>query len=182
MERLWQALDQGAPLPPKPVVITFDDGYVDAVTTIAPALRRYGWPATFFVITGRVGERAFLTWPQIERLDREGMDVASHTVDHLPLPSLDPSRRAYELTASRRALEAHLGHPVRWFAYPIGPYDAASEQSVREAGYLLAFTTAPGARLTAADAMAEPRVRVHGLGASLSEFAAAVTAAEQGGA
>lgn len=180
LERVQRALVAGAPLPPRPVVITFDDGYVDDVTTIAPALRRYRWPATFFVITGRIGQAAFLTWPQILRLDREGMDIGSHTVDHVPLPSLDPARRAYEVTESRRVLQEHLGHAVDWFAYPIGPFDAASEEAVRQAGYLLAFTTAPGSTLATQSAMAEPRVRVHGLGASLAEFEGELTAAERG--
>jgi len=65
---LFRALEYGRPLPPRPVVLSFDDGYVDDVATVAPLLRRRGWPAAFFVITGRAGARAFVTWPQIRAL------------------------------------------------------------------------------------------------------------------
>jgi peptidoglycan/xylan/chitin deacetylase (PgdA/CDA1 family) len=173
---LFQALERGAPLPRRPVVLTFDDGYVDAVTTILPLLHRYGWPATFFVITGRAGERAFLTWPQIVRLDRAGMDVGSHTVDHVELPGLSASEREREIVDSRRALRRHLGHSEYWFAYPAGRYDGSSEAALSAAGYLLAFTTDPGSTISAATPMAEPRVRIHGQG-TLADFAAAVASA-----
>src|SRR5262249_16976854 len=108
--QLFRALEQGTPLPRRPVVLTFDDGYGAAVVTLLPLLRRYGWPASFFVITGRAGARAFLTWPQIVELDRVGMDVGSHTVDHLELPSLDPAQRGREVLGSKRELQRHLGH------------------------------------------------------------------------
>lgn len=176
--QLFRALYLGDRLPHRPVVLTFDDGYVDAVTTIAPILQKRRWPATFFVITGRAGARAFLTWPEMVALDRAGMDVASHTVDHVELPSLSAQQRMRELRDSRRALERHLGHPVYWFAYPAGRFDATSEVAVREAGYLLAYTTAHGSTISSATPMAEPRVRVRGEG-SVAEFAAAVAAASR---
>lgn len=174
--RLFRALELGAPAPPRPVVLTFDDGYVDAATTIAPLLRRYGWPATFFVITGRAGARAFLTWEQMAALDRAGMDVASHTVHHLELPGLDAAGRWAEITRSKRELERHLGHPVYWFAYPAGAFDAASEADLCRAGYLLSYTTQYGASISSARPEAEPRIRVHGQW-TVADFAAAVTAA-----
>lgn len=174
--RLFRALYLGDRLPRRPVVLTFDDGYVDAVTTILPVLQKRRWPATFFVITGRAGARAFLTWPQMAALDRAGMDVSSHTVDHVELPGLSPEQRMRELRDSRRALEHHLGHPVYWFAYPAGRFDAASGAAVRQAGYLLAYTTAYGSTISSATPMSEPRVRVRGEG-SVAEFAAAVAAA-----
>jgi peptidoglycan/xylan/chitin deacetylase (PgdA/CDA1 family) len=173
---LFRALEHGAPLPPKPVVLSFDDGYVDDVTTVAPLLRRRGWPAAFFVITGRAGARAFLTWPQIRALDRAGMDVGSHTVDHVELPGLTAAGRRQELVASRQALERHLGHPVYWFAYPAGAWDATSAADARSAGYLLAFTTDPGSDQSSATPLSEPRVRIHGAD-SVEGFATAVTAA-----
>jgi peptidoglycan/xylan/chitin deacetylase (PgdA/CDA1 family) len=174
--QLFQALELGTPVPPRPIVLTFDDGYVDATTTIAPLLRRYGWPATFFVITGRAGARAFLTWDQIVALDRAGMDVASHTVDHVELPALSAAARWDEITRSKRALERHLGHPEYWFAYPAGAFDGASQADLRRAGYLLSYTTQYGASISSTSPEAEPRVRVHGQG-TVAEFAAAVSAA-----
>jgi peptidoglycan/xylan/chitin deacetylase (PgdA/CDA1 family) len=176
---LFRALYEGGPLPRRPVVLTFDDGYVDAVDTIQPILARHGWPATFAVITGRAGAAAFLTWSQIRALDRDGMDIASHSVDHVDLAGAGAADLQRELAGSRRALEAHLGHPVYWFVYPAGSYDAAAEQAARAAGYLLAYTTDPGSLITADGAMAEPRVRVHGAD-TVADFAAAVRGASAG--
>jgi peptidoglycan/xylan/chitin deacetylase (PgdA/CDA1 family) len=176
---LFRALYEGGPLPRRPVLLTFDDGYVDAVDAIQPLLARHGWPATFAIITGRAGATAFLTWPQIVALDREGMDIASHSVDHVDLAGAGTADLQRQLIASRRALEAHLGHPVYWFVYPAGSYDDAAEQAARAAGYLLAYTTDPGSLITADGAMAEPRVRIHGAD-TVPDFAAAVRAASAG--
>jgi peptidoglycan/xylan/chitin deacetylase (PgdA/CDA1 family) len=173
---LFKGLFRGAPLPRRPVVLTFDDGYVDATDAVLPVLEPRGWPATFFIITSRIGERAFLTWPQLRRLDRAGMDIGSHTVEHLELPSLADADRARQLTESRRTLERGLRRPVYWFCYPAGRNDAASAAAVGRAGYLLAYTTEPGSELRAADRLLLPRVRVRGEG-DLAEFAGTVRAA-----
>jgi len=96
------------------VALTFDDGYVDAVKDVLPVFEPLGWPATFSIISSRIGERAFLTAKQIKRLSAAGMDIGSHTVDHPELPSLGESSRAQQLTQSRKDLEKLVGHPVRW--------------------------------------------------------------------
>jgi peptidoglycan/xylan/chitin deacetylase (PgdA/CDA1 family) len=176
LRAVFLALYEGAPLPARPLVLTFDDGYVDAVTTIAPLLRRYGWPATFFVITGRLGETAFLTWPEVRALDSAGDEIGSHTVDHVDLPAADAASRWAEVADSKRALERHLGHPVYWFAYPAGRYDQEVEADLVRAGYLLAVTTDPGSTISSASPMATPRVRIAGPG-SVEQLAAAVRAA-----
>lgn len=173
---LFRAIEDGAALPRKPVVLTFDDGYVDATKDVLPVLEPLKWPATFFIISGRIGERAFLTAKQLKRLSGAGMDIGSHTVDHLELPSLSESSRAQQLTQSRKELEKVVGHPVRWFCYPAGRNDSASAASVAKAGYLLGYTTEGGSVLRADSLTQLPRVRVSG-GGSLQQFAAAVKAA-----
>ena len=178
-EALFRGLYEGAPLPPRPVVLTFDDGYVDDVVAVAPVLRRRHWPATLAVIAGRAGATAFLTWPQIVKLDREGMDIASHSMDHVELAGAGSADLQRQLVDSRRMLAAHLGHPVYWFVYPAGSYDAAAEAAAIEAGYLLAYTTDAGSTISSASPMAEPRVRVHGSD-SVESFGAAVSAASGG--
>lgn len=175
-ETLFRALLDGAPLPGKPVVLTFDDGYVDAVDAVLPVLAERDWPATFFVISDRIGEAAFLTWPQLRRLDAAGMDIGSHTLDHTELPSAGAAERARQLSESRSALEKGLGHPVYWFCYPAGRYDDASARAVRDAGYLLAYTTQPGSVLEPAARATLPRVRISG-GTSIAGFAQEIEAA-----
>lgn len=173
---LFRAIEDGAALPKKPVALTFDDGYVDATKDVLPVLEPLGWPATFFIISSRIGERAFLTAKQIKRLSAAGMDIGSHTVDHLELPSLSESSRAQQLRQSRKDLEKVVGHPVRWFCYPAGRNDSASAASVARAGYLLGYTTEGGSVLRADSLTQLPRVRISG-GGSLQQFAASVKAA-----
>jgi peptidoglycan/xylan/chitin deacetylase (PgdA/CDA1 family) len=143
---LYEALRFGLPLPARPVLITFDDGYRDVLWNAAPLLRRLRMPATEYVITARVGggDPSFLSWPELRRLERLGFDIGSHTVDHRDLTLLSPARARAELVESRRALQRHLGASVRWLSYPLGRVDPQVVRLARRAGYLLAVTTEPG--------------------------------------
>ncbi len=144
--QLYAALERRAPLPSHPVLITFDDGYRDILFNAAPVLHRLGMPAAAFIITDRVGgpDPSFLTWRQLRALERDGFTIGSHTVHHLPLPSLPSAQVLAELTRSRATLQQHLGEPVDWFAYPDGAENAAVVRLVEKAGYRLAFTTQTG--------------------------------------
>jgi peptidoglycan/xylan/chitin deacetylase (PgdA/CDA1 family) len=158
--QLFDALYKGAPLPPRPVLISVDDGYVDDVRTILPDLKRWHMVATFFVITGRMSEPGFLDAAQIRQLDRAGMDVGDHTAHHLDLRTLTSSELAAETAGSRQALERVLGHPVYFFAYPYGTFDATVVQAVRAAGFTMAYTTQSGITETTADPLTWPRIHV----------------------
>lgn len=144
--QLFDALEWGASLPPRPVLITFDDGYTDILWNAAPVLHRLGWPAAAFVITDRVNgpDPSFLTWRDLRDLERDGFTIGSHTVHHPDLATLPPAQAWLELTQSRHVLQDHLRAPIDWFAYPIGAEDRRVVRLVRKAGYLLAFTTRPG--------------------------------------
>ncbi len=161
----------GTPLPKKPVALTFDDGYDDAYTVARPILEQEREVATFYVVTGFLERRHYLTWSQVLALDREGMEIGSHTVHHASLPTLGGMLRQFELVASREALEAHLGHPVLDFCYPGGQLDAATELAVRQTGYLSATTTASGRATRGDDPFRLPRLRISG-GLTLRGFAA----------
>jgi len=152
-QQLFQALEFGGPLPAKPVMITFDDGYRDVLWNAAPVLARLHVPATAYVITGRISgpDSSFLTWPELSELERLGIEIGSHTVHHLELPGLTPANALDELIVSRRELERHLHHPAQWFAYPAGAVDAGVLPLVRRAGYVLAVTTRPGSYQNARD-------------------------------
>ena len=144
--QLYAALERGATLPARPVLVTFDDGYRNVLSNAAPVLRRLGLTATAYVITGRTSgsDVSFLTWGMLKALERKGVEIGSHTVTHAELPSLPDSVALQELIRSRRSLEDHLGHPVQWFAYPAGRFDAHAVALVRQAGYVLAVTTQSG--------------------------------------
>ncbi len=144
--QVFDALERGAPLPSKPIMITFDDGYRDVLWNASPVLERLGMPATEYVITGRTSgpDPSFLTWGELPVLEQRGITVGSHTVTHRPLTWLSSADALAELRDSRQALERHLGHPVQWFAYPYGDENAEVVDLARQAGYVLAVTTSGG--------------------------------------
>jgi len=159
---LWDALMCGRRLPARPILITFDDGYRDVFFHASPVLRRVGFRATAYVVSGRIsaGDPSFLTWPLLRALERRGIEIGSHTVAHRDLTALPDAALLADLKSSRRALEHRLGHPVAWLAYPFGHNDARVRRQARRAGYLLAVTTRPGARASAREPLALPRLRV----------------------
>lgn len=158
--QLFHALYDHKPLPSKPVLISVDDGYVDDVRTILPDLERWHMVATFFVITGRMTEPGFLDASQIRELDRAGMDVGDHTAHHVDLRLLTPSQLQAETAGSRKTLEAVLGHPVYFFAYPFGVFNDRVVQAVHDAGFTMAYTTAGGTTESTASPLTMPRLHV----------------------
>lgn len=131
--RAWQRGE--ATLPPNPVVITFDDGYVGNVRHALPLLVQYGFTATFFIVTNLVGTAHMMSWEQLAELERAGMDVESHSVSHPLLSTIDRERTFHELADSRRMLEDHLGAPVKHFALPYGDINEFYGECIERAGY-----------------------------------------------
>lgn len=158
--QLFDALYKGATLPPKPILISVDDGYVDDIRTVLPDLQRFHMVATFFVITGRMTEPGFMSAEQIRALDRAGMDVGDHTAHHLDLRMLTPSELRSETAGSRQVLQGVLGHPVYFFAYPFGAFDDAVVSAVRTAGFTMAYTTAGGSTENTSAPLTMPRIHV----------------------
>lgn len=159
---LFEALMCGRPLGPRPIMITFDDGYRDVFFKASPVLMRLGMRATAYVVSGRISGRdpSFLTWPLLHALERRGIEIGSHTVAHHDMTSLSDAEMLEDLTSSRRDLERELRHPVPWLAYPFGAYNERAETLARRAGYLLAVTTRPGTVQSARQPFALPRLRI----------------------
>jgi peptidoglycan/xylan/chitin deacetylase (PgdA/CDA1 family) len=117
------------------VALTFDDGSDDALRVVLPMLRQRGMRATFFVITGLVGTKGYLTWDGVRELEKAGMAIGSHTVNHARLPDLPEERAREELAASRRELERQLGHPVDLLAWPYNSLRASTVRLAEGVGY-----------------------------------------------
>lgn len=160
---LHAALLEGAPLPPQPIILTFDDGYSDHYTTVFPVLQEVGFTATFFIITGRqdAGDPAYMSWPQVQEMAAAGMNMESHTKSHYDLRSRDHEFLVYEMLGSRESLEAHAGGAARMFSYPAGRYDDLTLRTARELGVWRAVTTQPGAWHTTDNDLELPRLRVN---------------------
>ena len=100
---LYDFLAGQGTLPDRPVLITFDDGYVDNYTNAYPILKKYNLKATIFVVTGFLSKRkGYLTWDQLREMEQNGIAIESHTVTHAPLPDLPDERIREELVESKR--------------------------------------------------------------------------------
>ncbi|HET6381878.1 MAG TPA: polysaccharide deacetylase family protein [Armatimonadota bacterium] len=142
--QLWRHLTQGTPVPPHPVVLTFDDANEGQFLYALPVLRKFHYHATFFIHTGYVGvttSKAHMTWEQLRQAEATGLvDVEGRTVTHpCNMPDLSPAQLDRELRGGIAAVQKHLGHPSLFFSYPCGHYNAKDEAAVRRAGFLLAF-------------------------------------------
>ncbi len=135
------------------VGLTFDDGYADFVQHVLPVLARLDFTATVFAIAGRLGgtntwdrdaeRKALMTAHQVRAAVDAGMEIGSHGLRHLPLPSLPPSRVAEETEASRAILQALSGQDVAGFCYPYGAVSTDVINAVRAAGYDYGCGTRP---------------------------------------
>jgi peptidoglycan/xylan/chitin deacetylase (PgdA/CDA1 family) len=122
-------------LPPRPVAITFDDGFSDNYPALVELVRR-GLRATIYVTTGAIGARDRLSAEQLARLaDMPSVEVGAHGVRHRRLDELDERELTEEVGGSKAQLEEVIGTSVRSFAYPHGAYDGAVRGAVTAAGY-----------------------------------------------
>ena len=106
--------------PPRSVVITFDDGYDDNFIYAFPILKKYGFPATIFMVAGEVGKPNFLNWEQLREMTYHGIAIGSHTITHCYLPRESRERMREEIFNSKKILEDELGGEVVSFCYPVG--------------------------------------------------------------
>ncbi len=174
LDTMYAALKYGAPLPPKPIILTFDDGYIDFYVNAYPILRKYNFHATSFIPTGLMNQGYYLNWAQIKEMDASGLiSFEAHSVHHPNLAALDEAQLRYEITESKRVLEAELGKPVNWFAYPYGASNFRTWQAVKEANFVGAVGTWSGMTESEGNLFDMPRIRMGGT-ITIAEFAAKI--------
>lgn len=169
---LTDYLLNGTPLPPKPIVLTFDDGYADNYDNALPVLRKYKFTGTFFIITQFVDDKkpGYMNWDQVEEMAIEGMEIGSHTLDHIDLRGKSRAIQSTEIAGSKAMIEARIGTPVKSFCYPASRYDALTISILRSTDYLGATTEIQGTLQSTADIYQLQRIRVRG-SYSVSDFA-----------
>lgn len=131
-------------LPDRPVLITFDDGYVDNYEEAYPVMKKYGFRGTIFLVINLMDQKGYLTWDQVKEMSADGMEFASHTVSHKPLTSFDRAGARYELRASKAAIEQATGKPCAFIAFPEGMYNDMIMEETKNAGYRYGFTIDTG--------------------------------------
>ncbi len=137
-ELLVQAITTGAELPPRPIIITFDDGDVDVYENAFPIMEKYGFTGVFYLVSNYIGQPNYITVEQIQQMAAAGWEIGSHSLNHLDLIK-NADRQREEIVQSKEQLEAMLGVPVRTFAYPFGRAGQAARDYVKFAQYIAAM-------------------------------------------
>jgi peptidoglycan/xylan/chitin deacetylase (PgdA/CDA1 family) len=160
----------GAPLPARPIVLTFDDGYADTHEQALPLLREHGFPATVFVTTGWLRDAGpwaagdpldrTMVWSQVKELHDSGIEVAAHSHSHAQLDQLEDGPLHDELSLGKKLLEERLDRPVPSIAYPYGYWSRRVRDAVEGAGYDQAAAVANAASQPGRNVFAMPRLTV----------------------
>jgi peptidoglycan/xylan/chitin deacetylase (PgdA/CDA1 family) len=144
LDRLIIHLRTGSPLPEKPILLTFDDGYGSHYEYVYPLLKKYKYPAVFSVYVKNMGintSRSHLTWEQLKIMAVDSLvTIAAHSQTHPPdLTKLSDEELISEVVKSKDILEKNLGESIRYFTYPTGKNDGRVRKLVSEAGYIAAL-------------------------------------------
>ncbi len=140
LEQVEKAWFDGGALPPRPVVISFDDGYRPQFTFALPQLRKHGWAG----VLNLKAEGSDLYESNVKAMVEAGWEIASHTINHSDLTTVDAATLEEEVSGSREILRRDYGVPVKNFCYPAGQYDETVIAAVEAAGYVGATTEIPG--------------------------------------
>lgn len=174
IDALLDSRHEGRPLPARPIVITFDDGFRDCIDYAVPVLQAHGFTAVFYLVAGLVGETsrwlarergvefALMDWGAAHDLETAGFHCGAHSMTHPRLTQLSPAACREELLRSRLVLEDQLGHEVRHLAYPFGLYDRTVSAIAAETGYRSACSVRIGFSPPDDDVLALHRVPVIG--------------------
>jgi len=139
-QQVYDYYASGVPLPDKPVMLSFDDNDDNQYTNAVPLLKKYGFTATFFIMTVSIDRENYMTAEQIKDLDKQGFDVQPHTWDHHMVTEYKTDADwQKQIVEPKKTIEEMLGHPTPFFAYPFGVYDAASAEKLKQYGYKGAF-------------------------------------------
>lgn len=173
LDELVEGLKNPGKLPEKPIILTFDDGYLDFYTTAAPLLAKYNMKGAVYVLSqgSKRGPGFYMTDEQIKELSTSPLiTIASHTQTHTYLKGRSEPTQRREIIESKKELEALIGKPVEHFAYPYGAFDETSLRLVKEAGYKSATSTIISTKNNLSNLHTLRRVRMGNL--SISWFTA----------
>jgi len=135
LDDLYAYVTEGKELPDKPIVLTFDDGYIDNYEDVLPILESYDMQATIFMISDAVNNHSILT-------------------------RIDPSKLDDEIKGGKDTLQAFMGKPIDYLAYPGGFNNAEIQRITSESGYKMAFTVTPGTVKPGQNLYALPRLAI----------------------
>lgn len=131
-------------LPEKPIILTFDDGYQNNYDNMLPILEEFSMKATVYVVTNDIGKEGYLTYDELFDMQKRGVELGSHTANHLPLTTLSAEKQESEIKLSKLMLEWKGLDTIYTFSYPNGAYDENLPKILEENEYLTAVTGEAG--------------------------------------
>jgi len=141
-DQLYAYLTTGAPLPPKPVMLTFDDTDLDQFTIARPTLAQYGYKGVYFVMTVSLGRPHYMTKDMVKQLADEGNQIGSHTWDHHNVKKYQGQDWVTQIDKPTKTLEALTGKKIKYFAYPFGLWNTQAFPELKQRGFVAAFSLA----------------------------------------
>lgn len=155
-------LQQGRPLPDKPVILTFDDGYRDNYENAFPLLRERQMHATFFIVIDFINRERpeYLTWDMVREMYAGGMSIEVHGIDHTTLRSRNQADLEFQALRSYETIQDRIGFRPRFLSYPAGEYDSATIEIFRSANYWAGVTTVQGATQSSEKLFELQRIRI----------------------
>jgi peptidoglycan/xylan/chitin deacetylase (PgdA/CDA1 family) len=161
------------PLPPRSIVITFDDGFKNFYDVAYPILNNLGFSATVFLVPGHCGKNNkwegqsekvpildLLGWEEIREMANNGIDFGAHTMNHADLPELSIERASEEVVNSKQMIEKNLGKNVQFFAYPYGSLNSEIKAVIKN-NFLAACSVRLDVVNINSDIFALPRVEMY---------------------
>lgn len=149
------------PLPEKPIVLSFDDGYRSMYDTVLPLLLAREMQATFFLYPSKFNTPTGLTPEMVADLANNGMEIGSHTSTHKDLTKISANQLEKELVDSKNYLQEVTGKPIDFLCYPAGRFNEQVIQESKKAGYLAAVTTQMGKAKNKQDPFQWKRIRIN---------------------
>lgn len=137
--QLYNYLVYGAALPPKPIILSFDDTQESQYSIGAAEMNKYGFKGVFFIMTISIDRPRYMSKEQIKNLSDSGHEIAAHTWDHHMVTKYAGEDWNIQLQKPQQQLEAITGKPVKYFAYPFGLWNQAAFPQLKSRGYQLAF-------------------------------------------
>jgi len=145
-DQLYAYLNTGAPLPSKPIMLTFDDTDLDQFTVVNPTLKKYGFKAVYFIMTVSIGKKGkfvdYMSADQIRQLSDEGNVIGSHTYDHKNFKKYSGKDWEEQLDKPTKRLEEITGKKMTEFAYPFGLWNAEGIPELKKRHFRMAFALA----------------------------------------
>jgi peptidoglycan/xylan/chitin deacetylase (PgdA/CDA1 family) len=144
LDELVEAIKTNRKLARNSVVITFDDGYENNYKFAYPALKKYNFPATIFIISRKIGQKDYLSWDEIRQMQQNNISFGAHSRTHPYLPAISSKQQKEEIAGSKEDIEQKLNTEVKYFCYPVGGFNREVISLVKQSGFKGACTTNKG--------------------------------------